>query len=228
VARKPGPLEALATEIRQRYGTEIRTLALDLTADDMLKQLEQVTQDIEVGLLIYNAGSMDRMPEFLDDTHEGVLHTIERNVVGPAVLCHHFGREMRERGRGGILLVSSLAALAGCGRTVCYAATKAFDQILAEGLWYELRPSGVDVLCLMLGTTRTPAMERLGMRMDDPANPAMDPDDAAREGLEQLPHGPTWIAGEGNRASAAAIASLSRREATEMLSGVGEDVLGDA
>jgi short-subunit dehydrogenase len=200
VARKPGPLEALATEIRQRYGTEIRTLALDLTADDMLKQLEQVTQDIEVGLLIYNAGSMDRMPEFLDDTHEGVLHTIER----------------------------TLAALAGCGRTVCYAATKAFDQILAEGLWYELRPSGVDVLCLMLGTTRTPAMERLGMRMDDPANPAMDPDDAAREGLEQLPHGPTWIAGEGNRASAAAIASLSRREATEMLSGVGEDVLGDA
>ncbi len=228
VARKPGPLEELAAGIRDASGVQVRTLALDLTADGALEQVEKAAADLEVGLLIYNAGSMDRMLEFLDDSREGVLHTISRNVVGPAVLTHHFGRGMRERGRGGILLVSSLAALAGCSRTACYAATKAFDQILAESLWYELRPHGVDVLCLMMGTTHTPAMERLGMAMDDPDNPAMDADVVASEGLENLSNGPTWFAGESNRASAAAIAGLSRREATEMLSAVGDAVLGDA
>ena len=76
---------------------------------------------------------------------------------------------------------------------------KAFGRIFAEGLWVELRDQGVDVLELVLGVTRTPAMERVGLNLDVPGFEAADPEDVAREGLDQLAHGPVWRAGERRR-----------------------------
>jgi short-subunit dehydrogenase len=97
-----------------------------------------------------------------------------------------------------------------------YAAGKAFDQMLAESLWAELRPKGVHVLGLIAGATATPAMERAGMSLDGFS--PMDPEDVAREGLEHLQEGPIWVAGEANRAAADHLRSLTRAEAAEMMS----------
>ena len=66
---------------------------------------------------------------------------------------------MVERGRGGIVFMSSFAAEAGTATVALYSATKAFDLLLAEGLWYELRDSGVDVVAIRPGSTRTPSWE---------------------------------------------------------------------
>ena len=66
---------------------------------------------------------------------------------------------MAARGRGGILLMSSLAGGQGTPIVAAYAASKAFEIVLAEGLWDELRPAGVDVLACRAGPTRTPSYE---------------------------------------------------------------------
>ena len=98
-------------------------------------------------------------------------------------LEQHFGGQMKQRRRGGILLVGSLAGYLGQPELVVYSAAKAFARIFAEGLWLELKPYDVHVLHLVLGVTRTRAMERAGLRFDLPGPDVAEPDDVAAEGL---------------------------------------------
>lgn len=198
-ARRSGPLQDTAAAIAVT-GREVRTVAVDLTADGMMDQLNAVCADIEIGLVVYNAGAMHGAELFHDESLDKLLTLVRLNCDGPIKVCHHFGQSMIERGRGGIILLSSMAALAGSGRIATYSATKAFDLVLAEGLWDELRPRGVDVLGLVAGATRTPAMERSGTQIGTEALPGMDPEDVAREGLANLANGPLWVAGDDNRA----------------------------
>ena len=160
VARRTGPLNALAEAIRDEFPVETRVVPLDLTHLDADRELAAATADLDVGLLIYNVGADEYGMKFLDvdvDRWAGMVH---RNCAVPLRLCHHYARPMVDRGRGGILLVTSGAAWAGGDRLVTYGATKAFDLVLGEGLWAELSPQGVDVLSFVLGQTDTPAFRR--------------------------------------------------------------------
>src|SRR5688572_21419872 len=150
VARKAGPLEATAAEIASGTGVQTRALTVDLTADDMLEQLAAGTDDLDVGLVVYNAGA-DQVDYFLRRPQSDADFIVRLNCVGPTKVAYHFGRRLTTRGRGGLVLVSSLAAVAGTGGTAVYSASKAFDQLLAESLWFEWAPLGVDVLCLLAG-----------------------------------------------------------------------------
>jgi uncharacterized protein len=202
VARRPEPLEATAEECRAR-GVEVRTLALDLTAPGAAEAVGAAVADVEVGLLVHNAGANTHSAEFLDGDLAAFQQVIELNVTTPLALVHHFGPGMRQRGRGGILLVGSLAGYLGSTRHTVYGGVKAFGRIFAEGLWLELRGSGVDVLELVLGVTRTPAMERVGLDFDVPGMPVSEPDDVAREGLEMLGRGPVHVVSGHERGAAA-------------------------
>ena len=202
LARKPEPLEESAAACRER-GVEVRTLALDLTAPDAVSQVGALAEGLEVGLLIYNAGANTHSEDFLDGDLAEFQKVIDLNSTTPLALVQHFGRPMRDRGRGGIVLLGSRASSVGSVKHSVYGAVKAFGQIFAESLWIELRDSGVDVLQLVLGLTRTPAMERVGLSFDVPGLPAADPEDVAREGLARLADGPVWRAGEDNRRSRA-------------------------
>jgi short-subunit dehydrogenase len=126
--------------------------------------------------------------------------------------CHHFARAMRERARGGLLLVNSGACYGGARGMAVYAASKAFTLCFGEALWSELRPSGVDVLNLVLGRTDTPAFRQLlaqkGMPLPDQLASA---DDVAREGLERLPHGPVHDYGVPDDVSAFGLSSAAAR-----------------
>jgi short-subunit dehydrogenase len=201
VARRVEPLEATAGACRA-HGVEVRTLPLDLTASDAAARLLQATADVEVGLLVYNAGANTHSEEFLDGDLGAFQHVIDLNITTPLALVHHYGARMRTRGRGGILLVGSLAGYAGSVRHSVYGGVKAFGRTFVESLWVELRDSGVDVLELVLGVTRTPAMERVGLNFDVPGMLVAEPADVAREGLAALPHGPVHVAG-GNGETAA-------------------------
>ncbi len=108
---------------------------------------------------------------------------------------------MKERGRGGIMLLGSLAGYMGSEQQSIYGAAKAFSRVFAEGLWLELKPFGVHVVELVLGVTRTPAMERAGLRFDIPGLNVAEAEDVAREGLEHLADGPVWIAGGNYKAA---------------------------
>lgn len=194
VARRTGPLEQTAARCRS-LGVEVRTVATDLAGPGGAGAVMAATTGLEVGLLIYNAGANTHSSEFLDGDLAGFQRVIDLNVTAMMALTRHYGRAMRERRRGGILLVGSMAGYLGTVRHTVYGGVKAFGRIFAEGLWVELRDYGVDVLELVLGVTRTPAMERLGLNFDIPGMNVADPADVAREGLENLPNGPVHVAG---------------------------------
>ena len=198
VARKPEPLEATAERVR-RLGVEVRTLSLDLTDPASVTALTQATAELEVGLLICNAGANSYGHHFLDGELDGFQGVIDLNITTPLACAHHYGRLMRARRRGGIVFVGSLAGYLGSARESIYGAAKAFGRIFAEGLWLELREDGVDVLELVLGVTRTPAMERAGLNFDLPGLNVGEPDDIAREGLAHLADGPVRVAGGNDR-----------------------------
>jgi len=194
VARKPGPLEETAEKVRGN-GVEVRTLALDLLADDAVEQLRRATDDVEVGLLIFNAGANSYGHEFVSGDLDGFRGVITLNIDRQLELSHLFGAKMKERGRGGIMLLGSLAGYMGSEHQSIYAASKAFSRVFAESLWLELAPHGVHVVELVLGVTRTPAMIRAGLNFDIPGMLVAEPEEVAREGLEHLTDGPVWVAG---------------------------------
>jgi short-subunit dehydrogenase len=201
IARRGEVLGALAADLVEQYGVEVRGVSIDLTSADLLENLRQVTDGLEIGLLIYNAGAVHGASFFHDQSLAHVLGLISLNCTGPASLCHHYGGLMRERGRGGIILLSSMAALSGGSYTAAYNATKSFDLILAESLWHELAPGGVDAMCLIAGATLTPSMLASQESFAQYPN-AMKPGDVAAEGLAWLGKGPVWVAGSHNRDAA--------------------------
>lgn len=194
LARKPGPLEHTATECRSA-GVEVRTVAGDLTHPATVERLAETTADVEVGLLIFNAGANTCSQEFLDGELADFQRVFDLNITAMMALVHHYARPMRERRRGGILLVGSMVGYLGAARQSVYGGSKAFGRIFAESLWVELREYHVHVLELVLGVTRTPAMQRVGLNFDVPGLRVAEPADVAREGLQQLPNGPVYVAG---------------------------------
>jgi len=196
LARKPGPLEETATACRQ-LGVDVRTLAVDLTAPDAIERVAEVTEDLEVGLLVFNAGANTYGHEFVTGDLDRFQGVIDLNVTAQLALVQLFGAPMRERRRGGILLIGSLAGYMGSAQISIYAAVKSFCRVFAEGLWLEMQAYDVDVLEFVLGVTRTPAMERAGLNFDIPGMHVSESDDVARQALALLQDGPVRVA-EGN------------------------------
>lgn len=194
IARKPDPLDDTARQCRV-IGAQVRTLAVDLVDHESISRIKAETADLEVGLLIYNAGANTCSAPFLDAELSEFNRVIDLNVIRMLELVQHFARPMRSRGSGGILLVGSMAATYGSMRQSVYTGVKAFSRLFAESLWLELRESGIDVLELVLGVTRTPAMQRAGLNFDVPGLTVAEPADVAAEGLENLANGPVFIVG---------------------------------
>jgi short-subunit dehydrogenase len=221
IARNGALLEQVAAGVRERRGVQARALVQDLTDPDVGARVADATDGLDVGLLIYNAGASDRTTTFLENEIDYSLKQIKLDCIGPIALAHHFGHAMRERGRGGIVLVASLACLAGSATLAMYSAVKAFQHNFAEGLWAELRPHGVDVCCTPLGMTYTPAFQRMGIEYDPAAH--MLSEDVAREIIENIGDGPVHVVGENNRAAASAVWTIDRRSLVEMMSAASLD-----
>lgn len=217
LARKPGPLEETA-EAARAHGVEVRTLAVDLTEADFLKKIQDVTDDLEVGLLVFNAGANTYGHEFVTGDLERFQQVIDLNITAQLALVRHFGESMKDRRRGGILLVGSLAGFMGSAQISVYAAVKAFCRVFAEGLWLEMRDHDVDVVEFVLGVTRTPAMERAGLSFDIPGMHVSEPDDVARQAIAALGNGPVQVA-EGNEK---AVEVRSRTERAKLVLGAHE------
>ncbi len=196
VGRSETKLAAAAAEL-QAKGAECVTASVDLAAPDACQQIASAVGNREVGLLVTNAGADSINARFLDqDIAEwDVLATININTT--MRLAHHFGRAMRIRQRGGMILISSGACYGGMFGLSVYCASKGFVLNFAEGLWAELRHDHVDVLTMVLGQTDTPSyratLEKSGQPL--PENWAR-PQDVAGTALAQLPHGPIFNWGQ--------------------------------
>ncbi len=211
-------LAATAKGIESGTGRETRTVVADLSNSDFIIAIRQETEGIEIGLLICNA-AISKVGPFFDVDLNSKLATIAVNVQSPLILVHEMGAKMRERQRGGIILLSSASALQGTALSANYAATKAYNLILAESLWYELRREGVDVLGFMPGPTNTPGYADSSPRLERvPQMKVMEPKETVAEALNALGKGPSHIAGRKNRRNAFLINRLfSRRKATELV-----------
>ena len=196
VARRDAPLQSLAEEIRAK-GVECVTASVDLAALDATDRIIAAAGAREVGLFIANAGADTNGSLFLDNDVANWDQLVNLNIVTTMRNCHHFGRAMRERGRGGIILVGSGACYGGLNGIAVYCGVKAFDLCFGEGLWAELRQHGVHVLSLILGRTDTPAHRRLMERNGQPVPSGMaSSEDVATVGLARLPHGPVYNWGQ--------------------------------
>jgi short-subunit dehydrogenase len=227
VAEADEPLRSLAARLAADHGVETRAVLADLASAEGLAQVEAATADLDVGLLVYNAAH-SVVGRFLEVDRAEKLRMLDVNCRGPLVLCDHFARRLAARRRGGIILVSSLSGFQGQAMVGTYAATKAFDLVLAESLWDELASEGVDVLAFCPGATRTPSF--LATRPQPTgllSAPLMDPAEAVVEALAALGRGPTAIAGRANRISAFVLHRLlPRRTLVRLMSRVTRAMYG--
>jgi uncharacterized protein len=155
IARKQGPLEETAGLIRSRHGVQVRTASIDLAGRGFLEQVEAAAAGLDVGLLVCDAAQA-HTGKFLDADLESSLRILDTNCRAPLSLIHCFGGLMARRGRGGIVVMSSLSAFWGSPYVAVYGATKAFLLNLAEALWRELGTRGVDVTVCTAGPVLTP------------------------------------------------------------------------
>jgi len=216
IARNGPLLDEVATRAGEEHGVATRAVVQDLTDPDVTARMADATAGLDVGLVIYNAGASDRTTAFLDNEFEYSLKQIKLDCIGPTALARHFGPAMCERGRGGIVLVASLACVAGSATVAVYSAVKAFQHNLAEGLWAELRPHGVDVCCTPLGMTYTPALQRMGVEYDPQTQ--MLSEDVAREITDNIGNGPVHEVGGNNRGVASQVWTIDRRSLVDMMS----------
>ncbi len=218
VARRAQKLEDLANKLQQKYGVETRVVALDLTTPDFLSTLREATADLEVGLLVNNAGAAE-LGGFLDNSIESELRILDLNVRAPMALSHAYGRDFSKKGRGGIVILSSMVGLVGVSGFTNYAATKAYDLILAEGLAKELGPQGVDVIGVAPGFTESEYMSGMDLSRLPVPLPLMKTSDLVNIGLNKLgTNTPFVVPGLMNHMMHWTFKVLGRKGSTAMMS----------
>jgi short-subunit dehydrogenase len=149
-----------------------------------------VTRELDVGLLVAAAG-FGPSGSFLTAQLDQELEMLAVNCRALLALTWHFGRRFAQRGRGGIVLMSSIVGFQGMPFAAHYAATKAYVQTLAEALSVELAPLGVDVIASAPGPTNSGFAARAGMQM----GMALRPEDVAQATLNALGRQPTVLPG---------------------------------
>ena len=218
--RDTAPLGTTAAEIRSAHGVEVTTLTVDLGRPDLVDAIQPAVAGREIGLIVYNAALGTVAPFFeLPPAHVDAM--IDVNCRAPLRIVHALVPAMMQRRRGGVILMSSMSGNIGSAQLAVYAASKAFDLVVADALWVELQPHGVDVLAVQPGSTRTPGwLSSQPTGPDATPLPAMEPADVVREALAALGVEPVVVPGDLNRQGAEALARLPRRQAIELLSSI--------
>lgn len=158
VARRKSLLDAIAQLLRDTKGIQAKTVDADLSLPEATKRLSDATKGLEIGLLVSNAGAEMHGP-FLDQDPVLGAGLVQLHAVTPMRLAHYYGGLMRQRGRGGIIFVSSIVGFGGTPYLATYSATKAYLLNFGESLHYELKKHNIDVTVLVPGITRTALTE---------------------------------------------------------------------
>jgi len=195
-ARSTDRLEDFGAELAGEHGIRFQTVSLDLSRPESAAALVEATADLEVGLLVSNAGT-GRPGPLLDQKLDDLRRRHVLNATTHLELAHAFGRRFVSRGRGGILLVSALGALHGLPNMAHESASKAYVLNLGEALHHELAPAGVDVMTLLPGNVDTPVIDAYGLERDKMPIRPQPADRAVRESIAaflrgRATHIPGW------------------------------------
>lgn len=194
IARREEKLLDLQQDIIKKHGIKVLAYALDLSSiDDVIDKLKDKGHQID--LLVYNA-AFAPIGDFKDTSAEKLDMVVNVNIKAPLLLSKFVSKGMIERQKGGIILMSSLAGTQGSPKLVAYAASKAFNAILAEGLWGELRSQGIDVLASVAGAIRTPGYAAAQQKS---APGTLDADQVVNKTLKALGKRPATVPGFTNK-----------------------------
>jgi uncharacterized protein len=209
IARQEDRLKAAATRLQEKFGIEVISIAADLSDYENAKNRIS-TLPVPIGLLVYNA-AFAPIGLFENTSEEQLALAAAVNVKTPLLLAKLLSASMIRQKRGGIVLMSSLAGSQGSPNLAAYAATKSFNAILAEGLWQELKPHGIDVLACCAGAILTPGYQKA--EQNQPAPGALQAGQVAEQTLNALGSGPIVIPGAINKAGRFVLTRLLSRKA---------------
>jgi len=197
----------VAEGLRASYRVEIETRAGDLLDDAFLERVSDVATTHDLGFVVHCAG-IYAMGEFTELPLEPHLRAIDLHCRVSALLAHRAANAMKRRGKGALVLISSNSALIRAPYVANYAATKAYTLTLAEALYEELRPHGIDVLGLAPGMTDTPllAASRPDTRRIAPM--LVTPEAVAEQALSALGRAPICVPSLGDRLAAIVLGGL--------------------
>jgi uncharacterized protein len=217
IARRLPLLEELGRQLSAEFGVQYRAVEVDLSDEGFLGKVEEATRDLDIGLLISNAGAVT-FGEFLARERNTLHQDIRLNVMSHLSLAQHYGQKLAKRGRGGVLLVSSTAGTHGAPFIADYTAAKAYLLILGEALHLEFQKLGLNMTVLLPGPTDTPGVTAAGFDADSMPMKLMSVEQCVAEGLAALNvNRATHIAGRMNRIMTALIPRSVMRKMMGMM-----------
>jgi len=215
IARQEDRLKATAARLKEVYKIDVITITADMADFENVKKLIS-NLTVSIGLLVYNA-AFAPIGLFENTSEEHLALAAAVNVKAPLLLAKLLSASMIQQKRGGIVLMSSLAGGQGSPNLAAYAATKSFNAILAEGLWKELKPHGIDVLACCAGAILTPGYRKA--EKTKPAPGTLEVSEVAEKTLCALGKGPIFIPGAVNKIGRFLLSRiLSRKAAIAVMS----------
>ena len=205
-ARREDRLNTLASELRAEFHVDTRVVAADLAAPDGADRLADAVADLPIAMLVNNAGfglagRFDKLPT------DRLRAMVVVNCVVPVVLTSRILPGMVKRGRGAVIVVGSVAGRQPLPLHAVYSATKGFDLLFGEGLWGELRGTGVDALVIEPGPTETEFQAVAGENVSNHGEPASN---VVQTALDALGKQPSVVSGWFNFFRANAIRLVPR------------------
>jgi len=170
-ARRGNLLQALAQEIERRYEVTTKCVVVDLSEEAGVDRLDEQLRDLDVGLVVSNAGT-GQPGHFLEQDHRDQLERFRLNALSHLNIAYAFGTRLAQRGGGGLILGGAIGAAQGIPFSATDAGSKALVQSLGESLHLELKRKGIQVMTLVVPPTNTAIITKFGL---DPADMPMKP-----------------------------------------------------
>jgi short-subunit dehydrogenase len=209
IARQKDRLKAVAARLKEIYKIDVIYIAADLADYENVKRLISNLK-VSIGLLVYNA-AFAPIGLFENTSEDHLALSAAVNVKAPLLLTKLLSASMIQKKRGGIVLMSSIAGAQGSPNLAAYSATKSFNTILAEGLWKELKPRGIDVLDCCAGAILTPGYQQAEKTKLAPGT--LEASEVAEQTLNSLGRGPIITPGIINKIGRFILTRLLSRKA---------------
>src|SRR5882757_1440319 len=218
VARREDLLNEVGVQFSKRYGVEHRVVVLDVSREDFIGRLASATNDLDIGLVVSNAGT-GNPGEFLKLDRQLLEETLRLNTMSHLDIAHYFGGKLAERRRGGLILVGAMGAENGIPCLANDGGAKAYVHSLGEALHYEFKPLGVNVTVLAAGVTNTAVIDKFGLNPKTMPMKPMSVEQCVSEGLSGLLKNRSRVVpGRLNRIMNALVpASLARKLLADLL-----------
>ncbi len=189
VSNQPERLEELQKEVEQAFPVRVVRINRDLGSEEAAASVFRFCEenDLQVEVLVNNAGMLV-YSEMSEAGYASVRSILQLHVTTPALLCRLFGEQMKTRGHGYILNISSISAVMPYPTISLYGPTKAFLRHFTRAIRTELKPHGVCVTCMMPGATDTPLNEHqpFNVSRGKRLGVVKDPDRVAGAGIRAL------------------------------------------